>query len=164
MKRLCCILFLALAAAGLRAQEYPELGAKLDEYFLALAGESAEVQNAECDFLISSCQDSLVRQYVALKIYDHYLNSKIMGDDAVAVHVASAWLLSGKVPMHSDADLLNAKVFAAFNESSLIGMQAPALTLKDPSGASVKVPSGEECSVLYFYDTSCSSCKVETGL
>ena len=30
------------------------------------------------------------RQYVALKIYDHYLQSRIMGDDGVAVHLADA--------------------------------------------------------------------------
>ena len=97
-------LFLALAAlsASLLAfaqQPYPELGAKLDQYFLALAGESVKVQNEECDFLIESCQDSLVKQYTALKIYDHYLKSKIMGDDAVAVHVARKWFLSGAVKM-----------------------------------------------------------------
>ena len=163
MKRLFCIVLFALGALGLSAQEYPELGAKLDEYFVALAGDSASVQNAECDFLISSCQDSLVRQYVALKIYDHYLNSKIMGDDAVAVHVARTWFLSGKIPMHSDTDLLNAQVFVTFNESSLVGMPAPSLVLKDPSGAPVKVPSADGCSALYFYDTSCSTCKVESA-
>ena len=72
MKRL----ILALAALGaslvLAAQEpYPELGAKLEQYFAALAGEPASVQAEECDFLIESCRDSLVKQYTALKIYDH---------------------------------------------------------------------------------------------
>ena len=71
-KLLACLLTGVLGLSVALAQEpYPELGAKLDEYFIALAGESAAVQNAECDFLISACQDSLVRQYTALKIYDH---------------------------------------------------------------------------------------------
>ncbi len=149
-------------ALGVWAQEYPQLGAKLDEYFTALSGESAEVQNAECDYIISSCTDSLVRQFVALKIYDHYLHSKIMGDDAVAVHVAQEWFLSGKVAMREPEDLLNAKVFVAFNESSLIGEKAPSVKLQTPEGRWMPIPVASEYAVLYFYDTSCSTCKITT--
>ena len=151
---------LTLAA---RAQEpYPQLGAKLDEYFTALAGENVSVQNAECDFLIESCKDSLVRQYVALKIYDHYLRSHIMGDDAVAVHVADKWFLSGAVAMASEEDLRSARLFAEFNRSSLIGMPAPALSLFAPDGSSVQVPAADgKYSVLFFFDQSCVSCRLE---
>ena len=164
-KLLLCVLTAILALLPLRAQEgepYAQLGAKLEEYFTALAGESAQVQNAECDFLISSCQDSLVRQYVALKVYEHYLGSRIMGDDAVAVHVARRWFLSGEVPMKSSGDLFNAQLFVEFNQGSLIGCQAPVLRLFDGAGGTVRVPAQEGYSVLYFYDTSCSTCKVET--
>lgn len=163
MKRLIlCLLSALLGFAALAQEPYPALGAKLDEYFTALAGEPASVQNKECDFLIASCQDSLVRQYVALKVYDHYLQSKIMGDDAVAVHVAKEWFLSGKVPMAEEMDLVNARIFVAFNECSLIGMQAPVINTFQQDGSYVKVP-GEGYSVLYFYDTGCSTCKVESA-
>ena len=163
MKKLILCFLSALLSLGALAQEpYPELGAKLEEYFTALAGEPASVQNKECDFLIASCRDSLVRQYVALKVYDHYLQSKIMGDDAVAVHVAQEWFLSGKVAMAEEMDLLNARVFVEFNKSSLIGMQAPALSTFAPDGSYVKVP-GEGYSVLFFYDTGCATCKVESA-
>lgn len=160
-------LFLALAAlsASLLAfaqQPYPELGAKLDQYFLALAGESVKVQNEECDFLIESCQDSLVKQYTALKIYDHYLKSKIMGDDAVAVHVARKWFLSGAVKMKSEEDAFHAQLFVQFNENSLIGNPAPALTLFAPDSTTVRIPAKDTYSVLYFYDTGCATCKKET--
>lgn len=162
MRRTLLLLAGLFSALFLRAQNYEQLGAKLEEYVTALQGESAQMQNAECDFLIESSQDSLVRQYVALKLYDHYLQSKIMGDDAVAVHLAEKWFLSGAISMHSDADLLNAQVFVMFNKNSLIGMQAPAITLKDSTGRSVTIPGGEGYRVLYFYDTSCSTCKIET--
>ena len=159
MKKLIIAICAGFLAFGARAQEYPELGAKLEQYFAALAGEPASVQNSECDFLIESCQDSLVRQYVALKIYDHYLRSKIMGDDAVAVHVAQKWFLSGKVKMHSEEDLRNADIYATFNRSSLIGSQAPSATLRDRSGAAVSVPVKGEYTVLYFYAPDCGTCK-----
>lgn len=153
-----------ILALSLQAQEpYPQLGAKLDTYLAALVGESAAAQEAECDFLIKTAQDSLVRQYVALKLYDHYLQSPVMGDDAVAVHVAREWFLSGIVAMHSEEDLFNARLFVEFNQHSLIGMPAPAVTLFSPSGDSVQLPHAGEWSVLYFYDTSCSTCKRETA-
>ena len=164
MKKLVVSILAGLLSWGAFSQEpYPELGAKLEQYFAALAGEPASVQNSECDFLIESCQDSLVRQYVALKIYDHYLRSKIMGDDAVAVHIADKWFISGKVKMHSEEDLRNADIYATFNRGSLIGRQAPAAVLKDRSGASVSVPVKGEYTVLYFYAPDCSTCKATSA-
>ncbi|MBP5636901.1 MAG: redoxin domain-containing protein [Bacteroidales bacterium] len=169
MKKILSILAAAFVAFTALAQQadtsrYAALGAKLDEYFLALRGESAQVQNEEVDFIISSCTDPDVKQWVALYVYDHYLNSKIMGEEAVAVHTAKEWFLSGKIPMASEIDLMNAKIFVQFNESSLVGMKAPSLTLLDSRGASVTIPESGKYSVLYFYDTSCASCKMESAL
>ena len=127
-----------------------------------MAGEPLGVQNAECDYLIESCKDSLVRQFVTLKIYDHYLKSKIMGDEGVAVHIADTWLIPGKVAMKDELDLLNAKVFAEFNRQAQIGAPAPEMTLRTPDGVDVTVPSAGEYTLLYFYDTSCSTCRIET--
>ena len=164
MRRLLLALAAVFAALTLRAQDdrYEALGAKLEEYFAALAGEPLSVQNAECDFLIESCKDSLVRQFVTLKIYDHYLQSKIMGDEGVAVHIADTWLIPGKVAMKDELDLLNAKVFAEFNRQAQIGTPAPEMTLRTPEGVDVTVPSSGVYTLLYFYDTSCSTCRIET--
>ena len=164
MRRLLLALAAVFAALTLRAQDdrYEALGAKLEEYFAALAGEPLSVQNAECDFLIESCKDSLVRQFVTLKIYDHYLKSKIMGDEGVAVHIADTWLIPGKVAMKDELDLLNAKVFAEFNRQAQIGTPAPEMTLRTPEGVDVTVPSSGVYTLLYFYDTSCSTCRIET--
>ena len=164
MKRLMTVLAALLAALLLGAQnpQYDALGSKLDEYLAAIAGEPVVVQNAECDFLIESCKDSLVRQFVTLKLYDHFVQSKIMGEDGVAVHIADAWLIPGKVAMHSELDLLNAKVFAEFNRDALLGAEAPRLALLDPDGNETVVPVPGSYTVLYFFDTSCSTCRIET--
>ena len=98
MKRLFALMAaLFVAASALMAQDdgrYDALKDKLDEYFVALTGEATELINQECDFIIESCQDPEVRQWVALYVYDHYLSSKVMGEEAVAVHVAQEWFLS----------------------------------------------------------------------
>ena len=151
----------ALAQTG---PDFDALGAKLDGYVSAIAAENAATKAGECDFLISACKDSLVRQFTALKLYGHYMSSKLMGDDAVAVHIADEWFIPGKVAMKSELDLMNAKVFAECNRSSLIGMKAPSLVLKDHSMQDVRLFDGigDSRTILYFYDTGCSTCRLES--
>lgn len=164
MKRLLtylCALFFAVSAFS---QNGDALSAKLDEYLASLDRESSEVKGKECDFLISTCKDSLLRQEVALRIYDHYIGSKIMGDESVAIHVYDEWFATGKISFKNQLDGMNAKIFADFNRSSLIGCDAPEIVLKDPNDEPVnplKASEGRR-KVFFFYDTSCSSCKIES--
>ena len=163
MKKFLLAAAALFAALSLRAQDYTALGAKLEEYFTALAGESVDVQNRECDFLIESATDSLVRQFVTLKIYEHYLGSKIMGDEAVAVHIIDKWLSSGRVKMNSEEDLRNAKLYAEFTRASLVGKKAPHVDLKNTDDERVSLPESGYYNVIYFYDASCPTCKLETA-
>lgn len=144
------------------------LETRLDEYFTALEHEAPEFKMQECDFLIGSCTDSLVRQFVALKAYGQYLDSPVMGDEAVAIYLLDKWFFSGKVRMRNDEDLMYAKIFADFNRSSLIGMKAPELNLYLPDGSPMELFGDEDVrgrlKVLYFYDTDCPKCRLETAL
>ncbi len=140
------------------------LDAKLSEYLMALAPQTERVKARECDFLISSCEDSLLRQRIALRTYDFYITSHLMGDEAVAIHIFDEWFAPGKVKMLSDADLMNARVFADFNRISLLGCTAPRLTLQNMGGGQEIAPRDGKISLLFFYDTSCTKCKVETIL
>jgi len=170
MKRLILIaLALVLLPFGLLAQLPSQLDsavtatleAHLEEYFSALEREPVQVKITECDFMLESCTDSLIRQYVAVRIYDHFLGSNVMGDEAVAVHMVDDWFIPGKVSMYSDIDMLNARVYAQFHRSSLIGMAAPELALRGMDGSAVAAPAAGAVSVLFFYDTSCAKCKLE---
>ena len=107
------------------------LGAKLDEYMLIIGTEPAEVKCEETDFLISSCTDSLVRQFTALRLYSHFMESKLMGDESVAIHIFDKWFSDGKVKMKSESDFMGARIFAEFNRQSLIGKKAPELYLEN---------------------------------
>ena len=170
MKRLFTILlaFVGLSftsnAQQLDSLKRASLDAKLEEYVAAIEPAGPDAQMEECDFLIESCSDSLVKQYVALRLYDHYLSSKVMGAESVAIHILDRWFFTGEVRMPNDVDLLNARVYADFNRSSLLGAQAPRLDVRNMAGEGVTlydVPS-KRYSVLYFYDTGCARCKIET--
>lgn len=166
-----CLPFM-VKAQDLDSLQQKALSDKLEEYFAAIEREGVQVQQQECDFLIDSAADSLVRQFIALKAYDHYLNSPVMGSEAVAVYIVDTWFIPGKVRMKNDVDLLNARVFADFNRQSLVGMQAPQLTLHSLAGEEVSLFLKDDAirgqrdrfSILYFYDTDCSKCKIETIL
>ncbi len=144
------------------------LSAKLDEYFTALDYENPGFKMQECDFLVESCTDSVVRQFVALRAYEHFIESPVMGDEAVAIHVFDKWFSSGIVKMRGSDDFLHARIFADFNRNSLVGMTAPALSMASPDGDIVNLFSADDGKgsfrVLYFYDTECSKCRLETLL
>ena len=154
-------------------QDYTTIDNSLEEYFKALENESIAVKVQEADFMLGSCDPGDVRNHVALKIYDHYLNSALMGDESVAVHLADEWFAPGKASMTNDIDLMNAKIYAEFNRRSLIGCPAPSLRLKTPEGEvrealgiqSDSLAAGSSrLRVLFLYDTDCSKCQMETIL
>lgn len=144
------------------------LSAKLHEYFEAMKYESVELQKGECDFLIESTTDSLLRSHVARTIYDHYRNSTVMGAEAVAIHVYDMWYKTGLVKMDSEMELLGAQIFSEFNRQSLIGCPALELKMETSDGSFVELfsPSDKQnrFRILYFYDTDCSNCKVQSTL
>ena len=158
-------LALPLGAQPLDSARAARLDGLLEQYYAALAGEPASVQGAEMDFLIGSCTDSLLRQHVALRAYDHYIGSKLMGDEAVAIGLFDRWFAPGKVRFKTELDRMNARIFADFNRASLIGQPAPPLTLKDINGLTVSPLelSAGRYAVLFFHDTECSSCRIETA-
>ena len=152
------------SAQGPDSTALAALDAKLSEYLEVLTPQVERVKEGECDFLIESTEDSLLRQRIALKIYDFYITSHVMGDEAVAIHVFDKWFADGKVAMLSDIDLMNARIFADFNRNSLLGCTAPRLSLLNMGGGIEQAPAEGRISVLFFYDTGCTKCKVETIL
>ena len=168
MKRILLILLSCIVCLSVQAQQLDSLtkaglSDKLDEYFDAIKTLGVDAQKEEVDFLIETATDSLVRQFVAVKVYDHYLSSPVMGAEAVAIHVLDKWFIDGPVRMYDDVDLLHARIFADFNRQSLIGKKAPELSLLtyDDEPVSLYSAPSEKYSVLYFYDTGCAKCKLE---
>ena len=99
MKRIVIVLTLLLCTLVCRAEERVQkdtavlnaLTTKLQEYFEAMKYEPVQVQMGECDFLIESTSDSLLKSHVARTIYNHYTKSPVMGAEAVAIHVYDQW-------------------------------------------------------------------------
>lgn len=136
---LSLLLAVTISAQSADSSRFAALGLKLEEYYDAMERESLSVQQQECDFLIETATDSVLRQYIAQHIYDHYMSSKLMGAENVAVHVFDKWFADGNLPMSSQDAYYDAKVYAEFNRQSLIGCQAPALEMELPDGSVVNL-------------------------
>ena len=171
MKKVFCIFLSVLVALTVSAQQpdsssFAALGMKLGEYYDAMKYESLDVQKAECDFLIESTADTLLRQFIAQNIYDHFINSPIMGAEGVAVHVFDKWFADGTLAMSSQKAFQDAHIYATFNRRSLLGAKAPALSMESMDGSKLSLwgPGDEHNTfrILYFYDTQCSKCRLET--
>ena len=144
MKSIASIILSLLLAVTLSAQsadssKFSALGQKLAEYYDAIKRESLSVQEDECDFLIETATEPDIRQFIAQNIYDHYMASKMMGAENVAVHVFDKWFADGNLPMSSPEAFSDAKVHADFNRQSLIGRRAPALQMEAQDGSLVDV-------------------------
>ncbi|MCQ2184090.1 MAG: thioredoxin family protein [Bacteroidales bacterium] len=174
MRKALLILGIAVFAAvfpvtGLCAREtQPDdslLLKRLDYILLSLEEESVTVQGEMCDFFIESCEDSAVRSDVALHLYKHYLEAPQMGVEAVAIHIFDTWYSDGKVKFPDEEDFFLARLYAATNRGTLIGSEAPLLTLKDCNGDPVCVTApSSRLKVLLFYDIDCSRCRIFTTM
>jgi len=154
-----------VCAQGLDSLRKVELTQKLGEYFEALKYETIPVQKAECDFLIESANSQEVRDFIAQTIYDHYIDSKIMGAEAVAVHLTDNWFVPEKVSFKNDSELFAARIFAEFNRQSLVGSKAPELEMESLDGERLNLfgdDDGDRFKLLYFYDTDCVNCRLES--
>ncbi len=172
MRRLLPILLTLLLACGGHAAaqdaqadstaRFAPLDSLLTQFYGALLPADNDEKCAEFDALITSCADSLTRQHVALAIFDHYRFSRVMGEEAVAVHVFDEWLATGKVQPRSEFEMFEAERFALENRSTLIGMPAPQLTLRTPCGGKRTLPRSDRAAVLFFYSPGCAKCRLET--
>ena len=107
MRRLICIILALMLCIGLRAQQsadgaYALLDSLVLKYVTAIQSESIETKQGECEFLIGSVRDSLMRRHLAVSLFNYYKDAPVMGDEAVAIWLYDNWFASGKVAFEGE--------------------------------------------------------------
>ena len=119
IRKILTTIILSLACLAAAAQVDSTAKAKamelLEQYIVTLDPETPQVKSREVDFIIETCTDSLLRQAVAERLYDHYVTSSVMGDEEVAIHIYDNWFKPHLIEMSWDGGLLNAAYFAEYN-------------------------------------------------
>lgn len=102
-------------------------------------------------------------RFWAITLLNKYANSKIMGQDAVYVHIVEQYYGNGKAYWVETADSLRIVENAKSIKPLLIGKTAPNLVMKDLNGKfHVMHNLQAKYVVLYFYADDCGHCKKET--
>jgi len=141
----------------------PIFGAKLNKYMDDLTPKVVDSINDACDFLVNKakCDSEMYRYVVWWLTYTHE-TSKIMGMDAVFVHMVENYYMNGKA-WWVDTATLNKMVDRARKIApNVIGNTAPEIALKDSSGKwqiLSKVPA--KYTILLFWDPDCGHCQKE---
>lgn len=167
MKKFAILLLLLSVSAASYGQvadsldRYAGLDSLLTQFYTSLERAETEEKNSEFDGLIEMCRDSLTRQHVTLAIFDHYSHSRVMGEEAVAIHIYDEWIKSGKVKTRSEFEDMEKEIFAEFNRNSLIGMTAPPVELIKPGGSRLTIPEKGRVGILFFFATDCMKCRLE---
>ncbi|MCR5519766.1 MAG: thioredoxin family protein [Bacteroidales bacterium] len=143
---------------------YAVLDSLVINYVGAIQQESVETKEGECDFLINSVKDSLLRQHLALSLFNYYKEAPVMGDEAVAINIYDKWFANGTLKFRGEFEALDAEMFCNLNRNTLLGMDAPKIKARKPYFGKIIVPLNGVTTVLWFYDTSCSKCKAESKL
>ena len=167
MRRFLIITLLALGSLSLRAQapggkEYAVLDSLLTNYVGAIQTSDQKTKEAECDFLITSVEDEEMRSHIATTLFRYYKDAPVMGDEAVAIYLYDKWFASGAMKMEGEFTQMDAEMFVRLNRNSLIGMEAPVITLRKPCRGKQAVPEEGRTTILWFYDTACAKCKLES--
>jgi peroxiredoxin len=113
--------------------------------------------------LIDAGNKNNLSSYIAGRLFTIFRDSKIMGLEGVAIHIAEKYFLNGALIPPQGLSLLDIQVYTEFNRNSLIGMQAPDLEMSDINGNKVSLRDnlGSRYTVLLFFDDKCPVCMAE---
>ena len=139
---------------------------KMKKYIVDYTPQVADSITKYVDLLIAEARPSEeVFKYIVNWTTHHYESSKIMGHDAVFVHMVFSYFVTRQVTWVDEVQLTNIIDKAMRISPNLIGSIAPFMTLPDDKGVLQDMHSIEApFTILFFYDPDCGHCKKETPL
>ena len=144
----------------------PVFHSKMEKYIVEYTPQVSDSIVKYVDVLIRKLRtDSEIFKYIINWTTHHYESSKIMGHDAVFVHMVFSYFVTRQVSWVDEVKLTNIIDKAMRISPNLIGSVGPFITLPDDKGVSqdmhsIKAPF----TILFFYDPDCGHCKKETPL
>ena len=139
---------------------------KMKKYIVDYTPQVSDSITKYVDILIEEARPSPeLFKYIVNWTTHHYESSKIMGHDAVFVHMVFSYFVTRQASWVDEVQLTNIIDKAMRISPNLIGTIAPYITLPDDKGElqdlhSIKAPF----TILFFYDPDCGHCKKETPL
>ena len=137
---------------------------KMDQYLEKLSPKHPDSIIVSADIMIEKARaNKEVFQYVVSYITSTYERSKIMGMDAVFVHMVEKYYITGECDWVKEKQLK--KIIERANRISpnMIGKKPPNLVFKDTFNQNHSLYHLQaKYTLLFFYDPDCGHCKKET--
>lgn len=107
--------------------------------------------------------DSETFKYYLIHFLNAYATSKVVGMDAVYVHLADKYYAKGMAPWTEDEQLKKILDNANTLRPLLVGKKAPNIKLQKKDGSSVELHGVDsDFTILYFWRYDCGHCKKST--
>jgi peroxiredoxin len=136
---------------------------KVEQYITKLTIQIPDSINQAADFVLGKAKSKEIFKYLVWWITNHYEKSQLMGMDAVFVHMAKNYYLSGKATWVDSATISKIRERATILDPILIGKKAPNMWLTDSTGKLITLDGFRaKATILYFWDPNCGHCQKET--
>ncbi len=142
----------------------PVLHARINSYInRVLQPFPDSIINDICKVIDKSMVNQEVFQFVIQSFFNHYVNSNIMGYDAIYIALAERYYLVGKTPWVDSTFISKLAERVTKSKPNLLGKPAPELKLPtyDEKFASL-LNVDATYTLVYFFDPDCGHCKKET--
>ena len=137
---------------------------KMDQYLEKLSPKHPDSIIVSADIMIEKARaNKEVFQYVVSYITSTYERSKIMGMDAVFVHMVEKYYMTAQCDWVKEKQLEKIIERAKRISPNMIGKKPPNLVFKDTSNQYHSLYHLQaKYTLLFFYDPDCGHCKKET--
>lgn len=138
----------------------PLLFNKINEYETTLTAQHPDSIKAAIDLILGMMHSSEeIFKFYLIHFLNKYAKSKIVGMDAVYVHIVNKYYAKGLAPWTDEEELKKILDNAKALEPILIGKVAPDFTLEGQYGADVSLHKFDaKYTVLYFWRENCGLC------
>lgn len=140
----------------------PMFEPKLNEYFDKLVYKQVDSISLDIDKMLSVEMDTAVYRYIVVTLTNKYAASKMMGMDAVYVHMIDNYYSTGKAYWVDDATLTRMEQTSERLKPLLLGQVAPVFRAENLQGETVMnalTVTDKDYKILFFYDSDCGHCK-----
>jgi thiol-disulfide isomerase/thioredoxin len=142
----------------------PFLFQRVDDFVNKLQVQHPDSLSKAIDYILKKAEPSEETfKYYLIHFLNAYARSKIVGMDAVYVHLVDNYYAKGRAPWTEDEQLKKILDNANTLRPILIGKTAPNLKLYKKDGSPVELHEVDaEYTILYFWRYDCGHCKKST--
>ncbi len=139
----------------------PILHSKMERFLDKLTYQVPDSINVSVDYLLDKCKaNEDVFQYAVVYCLNKYAQAKIIGFDAVYVHIAEKYYGGGLADWTEEDQLKKILKNARTLKPLLIGKKAPNIKIHTIDDQPIQLYDVEsEFTIVYFWDPDCGHCK-----